>query len=389
MRTTFLIVFVGVLALATVPASAQAADGPGVLGQMHGFSYSNDVYDVSYFYRPLAPYGDWVNVAPYGWVWIPYNVSPDWRPYSEGRWIYTEYGWTWMSYEPWGWATYHYGRWYYDPWYGWVWVPGTQWAPAWVAWRWGGGWVGWAPLPPQYAVRPGVSFSNPTALGPQVFRRFAWCFVEARQFYNPNLRPYIARSVRNVNLVNLTQDVTRYNYQSNNYINIGIDLRNIERATGRSIEKYRIVDSRTPPAGNSSEISGREVRLFRPRISDGPAKTDPTKILGRPQNPMRPSNPSQGYMQRQNNERQALEDRLKREREALIDRQKRESVRLSKQLTPEQLKQWQQRELGAFEDLVDRERKLVHRQQDREKTGTTGVGQTDKNRFRWDGSSNR
>lgn len=387
MRSTFVMLLVFCSMWLLSPATAKAGGGPEIAGQYGGQPYGGDLYDISYFYRPLAPYGEWVNVAPYGWVWMPYDVSPDWRPYSNGRWVYTEYGWTWVSYEPWGWATYHYGRWYFDPWYGWVWVPGTQWAPAWVAWRWGGGWIGWAPLPPQYQVNPGFGFTNPTTLGPQTFRRFAWCFVEARQFYNPNLRPYIARSVRNVNLIGQTQDVTRYNFQNNNYFNVGVELRSIERATGRSVEKFRIVDSRSAPSGAAGEVSGRDVRLFRPRINDGPAKTDITKILG-PAKPA-PSRPSQEFSGRQNNERQALEERLKREREALLDRQKRESERLSKQLTPEQLKQWQQREMGAFDDMVDRERKLLQRQQDREQKGATGVGQTNKSRFQFDKQSQR
>lgn len=35
------------------------------------------------------------------------------------------YGWTWFSDEPFGWATYHYGRWAWDSQAGWLWVPGT------------------------------------------------------------------------------------------------------------------------------------------------------------------------------------------------------------------------------------------------------------------------
>ena len=41
----------------------------------------------------------------------------------------------WASEEPFGWATYHYGRWGYSDRMGWFWVPGNRWAPAWVAWR--------------------------------------------------------------------------------------------------------------------------------------------------------------------------------------------------------------------------------------------------------------
>jgi len=54
--------------------------------------------------------------------------------------------------EPWGWATYHYGRWVNLDGTGWCWVPGYTWAPAWVSWRYGDGYCGWAPLPPDSFV---------------------------------------------------------------------------------------------------------------------------------------------------------------------------------------------------------------------------------------------
>ena len=113
-------------------------------------------YDASYaeirvesdFYEPLSPYGRWEVVGSYGRCWIPSGVGADWSPYSNGYWQSTDAGWYWASDEPWGWATYHYGRWDSSPQYGWYWVPQTQWAPAWVSWREGGGYVGWAPLGP-------------------------------------------------------------------------------------------------------------------------------------------------------------------------------------------------------------------------------------------------
>ena len=100
------------------------------------------------FYEPLSPYGRWEMVGSSGRCWIPGGVSADWSPYSNGYWQRTDAGWYWASDEPWGWATYHYGRWDSNPQYGWYWVPQTQWAPAWVSWREGGGYVGWAPLSP-------------------------------------------------------------------------------------------------------------------------------------------------------------------------------------------------------------------------------------------------
>jgi len=100
----------------------------------------------------LAPYGEWVTVGGYGRVWRPLQVAAGWRPYYYGRWEWTDEGWLWVSDESWGWATYHYGRWAADPAFGWVWVPGYQWAPAWVSWRYSPEYIGWAPLAPGLSI---------------------------------------------------------------------------------------------------------------------------------------------------------------------------------------------------------------------------------------------
>ncbi|MGP8215455.1 MAG: DUF6600 domain-containing protein [Bacteroidia bacterium] len=98
------------------------------------------------FYDQLSPYGQWVNMPPYGYVWIP-SAAPGFVPYStNGHWVYTEYGWTWVSDYAWGWAPFHYGRWQNDPEYGWFWIPDIVWGPAWVCWRHCDGYYGWAPL---------------------------------------------------------------------------------------------------------------------------------------------------------------------------------------------------------------------------------------------------
>lgn len=123
------------------------------------------------FYDTLAPYGEWIYVGNYGRVWRPSVavVGAGFRPYGPGgHWVHTDYGWSFESDWSWGWAPFHYGHWYLDPVYGWVWVPGSTWAPAWVTWRYGGGYVGWAPLPP-----PGA------AIVVETYHPY-WCFVETR-----------------------------------------------------------------------------------------------------------------------------------------------------------------------------------------------------------------
>jgi hypothetical protein len=107
------------------------------------------------FEYELGQYGDWVNLAPYGNVWVPNGMSQDWRPYSNGRWTWLPMtGWTWLPYEPWGWATFHYGRWHWGVGYGWYWIPTSFWGPAWVDWWWDGDYFAWAPL--SYYGYPGV-----------------------------------------------------------------------------------------------------------------------------------------------------------------------------------------------------------------------------------------
>jgi hypothetical protein len=132
------------------------------------------------FRSGLDRYGRWVDAPEYGWVWQPTQVSYGWQPYWDGRWVWTTAGWTWVTDEPWGWATYHYGRWAMLNGAGWVWLPGHVWGPAWVAWRWGGGYAGWCPLGPRGAV-----YVQPRT----------WVFVESPYFLTPVRQHAVSVSV--------------------------------------------------------------------------------------------------------------------------------------------------------------------------------------------------
>ncbi len=91
----------------------------------------------------LEPHGRFERHERFGEVWRPNRISRDWRPYTVGRWVYTDdWGWYWNSDQTeadWGWVAFHYGRWVDDRQMGWVWVPGEEWGPAWVNWRRGEG----------------------------------------------------------------------------------------------------------------------------------------------------------------------------------------------------------------------------------------------------------
>ncbi len=85
--------------------------------------YDEDIYGAD----DLNDNGEWIYTSTYGYVWRPYagsiNTYANWSPYRYGHWRWMgPYGWTWVNDEPWGWATYHYGRWVYDSGF-WVWSP--------------------------------------------------------------------------------------------------------------------------------------------------------------------------------------------------------------------------------------------------------------------------
>src|SRR6185369_6233978 len=203
------------------------------------------------FYEPLSPYGHWEVIGVYGRCWVPARVEADWRPYCHGNWERTEAGWYWASDEPWGWATYHYGRWDFSPRWGWYWVPQTQWAPAWVSWHEGGGYVGWAPLPPSVrAPSGGPVVVNVAAIPPRAF-----VFVEPRSFLRP-VRPTTV-VVNNTTIIKKTVNITNIKVVNNTVINEGPRTQVIEQASG---EKVRVVRARELRKGQETEVVARRGR---------------------------------------------------------------------------------------------------------------------------------
>ncbi|RAJ94474.1 hypothetical protein LX87_04361 [Larkinella arboricola] len=186
---------------------------------------------VESFYDELAPYGQWVRNPQYGQVWMP-EVEADFQPYAtNGRWAVTEYGNTWVSDYDWGWAPFHYGRWLFDDYYGrWIWVPDSEWGPAWVSWRSGGGYYGWAPLGPGMSINVNININLPFNY---------WTFVPQAYFTSPRVYSYCIPRTRVVNVYHNTtiiNNVYRYNNRSYGY---GPRREEIERYTRRNVPVYR------------------------------------------------------------------------------------------------------------------------------------------------------
>ena len=219
---------------------------------------------VDFFYDSLSPYGSWIDSPRYGQVWAPRHVARGWRPYVYGRWVYTDYGWTWVSNERWAWATYHYGRWYHDPYDGWLWVPGDEWAPAWVDWRWGDDYVGWAPLPPG---------GDPFRAYDYGLDPFAYSFVRVGSFFDPGLSRRVLPVSRNPLLLRETQPVGGYARVGGQVADRGIEPSRLLSRSGVSAvprASLREVQSIDQTGAFRSGV----LPVFRPRV-EASRRVDP------------------------------------------------------------------------------------------------------------------
>ena len=215
--------------------------------------------EVSYqtFYDELSPYGRWVDNPDYGYVWVP-DAGNDFRPYStNGHWVWTEnYEWMWVSDYDWGWAPFHYGRWEEDPYYGWFWVPGYEWSSAWVAWRDGGDYYGWAPL------RPGINISINFNIGGYSPPDNYWCFAPRRYITSPRIYDYCLDRRQNITIIHQTIIINNYNYGGGFGFRTGPRRYDAERYCGR-INPVRFRESYNP--GRTS-FRDNEVSIYRPNV---------------------------------------------------------------------------------------------------------------------------
>jgi hypothetical protein len=244
---------------------------------------------VDFIYDNLSG-GNWIEAEGYGYGWQPdVAVSdPNWRPYADGYWAYTDYGWTWISYEDFGWATYHYGRWANLADYGWVWFPGSDldWGPAWVSWRTGGDYIGWAPLPPRgpgvvYEGQPiGARVDIEYDIGPQYYN-----FCDVRFIGEPVLRDRIFPPTQNITYITNTVNVTNIYVQNNVVYNYGPDYNVVSAYSTRPIQRLTVERetaanlSVAAKSGALTKVQGNKLVVAAPlRIAKAPPTVKPQAV---------------------------------------------------------------------------------------------------------------
>jgi hypothetical protein len=212
-----------------------------------GFGFINKTraqrFEYNQFYISLAPHGSWIEIDNGLLAWRPNRISARWAPYQAGRWVWTSYGWYWDSFEPFGDITYHYGRWYYDDYYGWMWIPDNEWGPAWVEWRYDDDYIGWAPLSPYatFSVSVGIRFTHSYQSPWRV-----WNFVRYHHFCEGNLNAYYIPAAYKQRFFSNTKYRNDYSYEGNRIINRGVDRTIIERRGNISIREREVVRVSNP-----------------------------------------------------------------------------------------------------------------------------------------------
>lgn len=228
----------------------------------------NQYVDFDVFYNELSPYGNWYNDQEYGYVWQPNNINNFQPYYTNGYWVMTEYGNTWVSNYSWGWAPFHYGRWMMSG-IGWVWIPGNQWGPAWVDWRQGNGYYGWAPMGPQINMNINIGRWNTPA---------NWfVFVQQGNIYNRGFHTW-HRPNNYMNIYNNTIIVNNYYNDRNNrpMYNSGPARHDIRRHTNRDVPVYNITNAQTRSAVSGPR--GNNITVYRPEVRNNNRNAAPRNV---------------------------------------------------------------------------------------------------------------
>ena len=244
--------------------------------------------NVSYqaFYDQLSPFGSWMELPTYGYVWQPAATVRDsrWRPYTVGHWAFTDQGWMWISDEPFGWVAYHYGRWMRTASLGWVWVPGSQWAPAWVAWRFGNDYVGWAPLPPE------ATFDNSVGIKQWADQQYNlgpadYTFVPASEFGDDNMVADQVPSDQTQTIYDDSNNMTNIYYDSgfSGVVCYGHNYDYIRSKSHRPLPPpLKLLRHGFEANGKNGEsISGNTLQITAPRVIPRDRPDTPKLVRGR------------------------------------------------------------------------------------------------------------
>lgn len=240
--------------------------------------------DFNTFHVLLSPHGQWIDYPPYGFVWV--CSIPGFRPYySDGYWIYADGAWTWVSLYDWGWAPFHYGRWKFVSIYGWIWVPAYDWAPAWVCWRRGPVYYGWAPL------EPGITINYIITNGYACPDDY-WTFVPHHHITQRDFTPYVVTPRVDPKIISNSPIINNPGVYRKNIIERGPDRKEVENHTQKPVEQHKVREYRKP---EPTRVDKGKLRTYRPeKKPEARPKTPEKKQTPQPEKKQPPKKQQRG-----------------------------------------------------------------------------------------------
>jgi hypothetical protein len=253
--------------------------------------YDRDIYGAD----DLTEHGEWIYTKKYGYVWKPYRTSTaayaDWSPYRYGHWRWIPpFGWTWVNDEPWGWATYHYGRWVYVD-REWCWTPYASyrprrswWSPALVVVTYSGSLICWYPLPYNYGY---YNYNHTTIINNTTIIKNTTVIVNPTPNPSPNVSPTPPVNtplIRNVNNLPPFEWIPTTGVVAVEAVDFGKDKKGFKKVPTDVAEQIlsKVPDEKQNPVLPSiKQLNGkvsREIVAETPKIAkiESPVKTGVT-----------------------------------------------------------------------------------------------------------------
>lgn len=193
------------------------------------------------------------------WVWRPRVYYVGWTPYCNGRWYYTVWGWFWYSFYDWGWACYHHGRWVFSPIYGWIWIPGRVWAPAWVDWCYTGAYVGWFPRFPRFHRWHKHRYHYHH----HHYYNY-WTFIEKKKFAKELITKENVIDADYNQLLISKSNIAKNSKYNDIIINQGPPVKNIEKSTN---EKIKPIEVKYSEKEKTVKIDDNSITIYKPKES--------------------------------------------------------------------------------------------------------------------------
>jgi hypothetical protein len=190
------------------------------------------------------------------YIWVPdaNKLYEGWNPYTDGRWFWTGWGWTWVSNYSWGWGPYHYGRWWYSNVYGWVWSPGRVWGPSWVNWCNNGEYVGWYPTSPRNHWR-----DHRRIRVNHHYRHNGWVVVRKKEMTDPLSRKNEVTGTVREDLIKKVKPFDNTVNEGKKIVNKGPEVKDIEKSKGSKIEQKNLTEViKFPVKKENNNVSKKE-----------------------------------------------------------------------------------------------------------------------------------